>query len=180
MKKSGIRKMVFLAVLTALSAVLGRLMVIPLGDNLRISLMNIPIIIASLWFGPVAGAAAGAASDIIGANFLSAFGWFPPLTLTPVLFGVLPWFFKKLFGQGEGFFNLLSIILLTNAAGTMFCSTVVLHFYYGADLMFLFAIRIPFYCLIASVETAAVYSLEKSGAWQYIKRTVGVREARVK
>lgn len=83
----------FSAFLIALSIILQRFLVIPFGvpSPYRFSLGNIPIIMASLYLGPIFGAIVGAASDLLGATL------FPVATLliwpiiSSALYGVLPW-----------------------------------------------------------------------------------------
>ncbi len=58
--------MVISALLAALSIVLGKFLNIPIGDSIRISFENLPVIMSSIFFGPVVGAITGAAADIVG------------------------------------------------------------------------------------------------------------------
>lgn len=160
MKKFNTRGLVFLAMLAAISVVLG-VYKIPIGDSLRISFMNIPIILASLWFGPFAGMAVGLSADFIQANLTT--GWFPPLTLTPVLFGLLPWIFKRVFLKKQSFAGILAVVLLTNICGTMLWSTYALTILLGVDYFTLLTTRIPLYLGIALVEAVCIYYLTRSG-----------------
>lgn len=88
-----IRTLTSAAVLTALSVVLTRFAsVMALGSqSIRIGLGSIPIILAGLLLGPVAGAMTGLAADLIGVmiNLMGA-TFHPGFTLTSVLTGLLP------------------------------------------------------------------------------------------
>ncbi|PKM62513.1 MAG: hypothetical protein CVU97_04905 [Firmicutes bacterium HGW-Firmicutes-21] len=160
MKKFNTRGLVFLAMMAAISVVLG-VYKIPIGDSLRITFMNIPIILASLWFGPFAGMAVGLSADFIAANLTT--GWYPPLALTPVLFGLLPWLLKHIFLKKQSFAGFLAVVLMTNIAGTMLWSTYALTLLLGLNYFTLLTVRVPLYLGIALVETVCIYYLSKSG-----------------
>ena len=86
---------VFTAALTALSIILTRYASINIGTTIRIGFGRLPIMLASVWFGPILGAICGGAADIIGA--LMSTGWNPVLTLPAVVCGIIPFFLFILF-----------------------------------------------------------------------------------
>lgn len=85
--------------LIGLSIVLQRFFVIPFGMY-RLSLGNLPIIMASLFLGPVYGGVVGAASDFVGSNMIPSGPFLLWPLISSTLYGVLPyfllWFVKKL------------------------------------------------------------------------------------
>ncbi len=88
-----IRTLTSAAVLTALSVVLTRFASFMAlgGQSIRIGLGSIPLVIAGLLLGPVAGGMAGLAADLIGVmiNLMGA-TFHPGFTLTSMLTGLLP------------------------------------------------------------------------------------------
>lgn len=168
MKKFNLRGIVFLALLTALSIVIGRLLLINLTNSLRISFGNIPIILASLWFGPVAGMAVGFVSDFVGTNLFSSFPWYPPLAVTPVFFGLFPSLMKPLLLKQISFWRLLVVIMSTNVFGTMLWSTYALSNMTGTPFLSLIVYRVPLYICIATLETICIYYLQKSGLERFL------------
>lgn len=83
-----------LSLLTAVSIVLTRLfaVAVPIGGHtvLRLSFGEIPIMLAGVLFGPLAGAVTGAAADLIG-YLINPFGgpFFPGFTVTAALTGLV-------------------------------------------------------------------------------------------
>ena len=81
------------AVLTALSVVLTRFASVMAlgGQSIRIGIGAIPLLIAGLLLGPVAGGLAGIAADLIGVmiNLMGA-SFHPGFTLTSMLTGMIP------------------------------------------------------------------------------------------
>ena len=59
-------RLVVCAFLVALSIVCGKFLAIPVGEILRFSFENLPILFAGLAFGPVAGALVGVCADLLG------------------------------------------------------------------------------------------------------------------
>ena len=82
--------LVTLSLLTALSIILERFLGFMPTPNIRIAFGNLPIILAGLLFGPVAGGIVALLSDILGTTLFSSFPWFAPMALTPVIMGVVP------------------------------------------------------------------------------------------
>lgn len=63
-----------LAMLAAISIVAGKYLGINVGEFMRFSLENMPIILAGMAFGPVAGVAVGVVADLVGCLMV---GWTP-------------------------------------------------------------------------------------------------------
>lgn len=83
---------------TALSIVIQRFLVIPFGmpSLYRLSLGNVPIIIASLFLGPFYGGVVGASADLIGALLFPVGTFLPWPLISSTLYGVLPWLLLRL------------------------------------------------------------------------------------
>ena len=84
------------AVLTALTVVLARLVVPMPNEITRFSIEAVPVFLAGMLFGPVAGGLVGFASDFIGCVFLSAYPYNPVFCLPPVLYGLCAGFFRPM------------------------------------------------------------------------------------
>ena len=61
-----IRVMVAAALFIAMSIILGKFLAINVGGSIRISLENLPVLMAGIFFGPFVGAAVGIGADVIG------------------------------------------------------------------------------------------------------------------
>lgn len=156
------RGLVTMALFIAVSIVLSRFCVIWITNSIRISFGNIPIFLAGILFGPVAGGVVGGLSDIIGSGLLSGLGWYPPLTISPVLIGVLSGFLRVLILKKLTYPRTLAVVLLPNIAASMLCTTYLLHTLYGTPFPALLAVRVPLYGAIAIAESFIIYHLCKS------------------
>ncbi len=103
MKIFSTRKLVYLAFLVGLGVVLARFLSIqvPMAGvaGVRIGFGGLPIILAGITMGPLAGGLVGAVADVAG-YFLNPQGaYMPHFTLTAALTGIIPgWIFFTLLG----------------------------------------------------------------------------------
>ena len=91
------KTLAYCALLAALSVVLARLIVPMPNAFTRFSIEAVPIFLAGLFFGPVAGGCVGFAADLVGCLF-SGFGYNPLLSLPPILYGAFAGLFRRQFG----------------------------------------------------------------------------------
>lgn len=81
------KNLAYCALLAALSVVLARL-IIPMPDeSTRFSIEAVPIYMAGMLFGPLAGGLVGFAADFVGCMF-SGYGYNPLFCIPPILYGV--------------------------------------------------------------------------------------------
>lgn len=201
MQKNNTQKLVLSGLLAALSIILTRFLVVYLTESIRISFGNIPIMLAGLWFGPLTGALVGFSADFIGANLFSGFGWYAPMALTPVLFGLIsglcrPWIFshstlnnKVSFrrrgaafensapssGVSKGIFGpLIGMVFLCNLLGSIAWTTWCLSGLYGTPFWALLSARVPLYLGIAIAESFLLYGVEKSPVGAFVRKNAEV------
>ena len=164
--EGGVKTLVVLAFLTALSVVLSRLLSIN-THSVRVGLGNVPIILAGLLYGPFAGALVGFGADITGALLLSSFGYMPLLGLSPMLLGGLPGLVKPLLMRKSVSPVRLGITvfgaeLITSIGWTSYCIFLL----YGTPLRELLLIRVPLFIGMALAETAVIWLMVRSGMFK--------------
>ena len=82
------RNLVMMAILVAIQIILARYLSIQ-SETFRISFETIPLALAGMWLGPLAGVIVALVADILG-TVLSGIGlYFPPLSLGPMVFAFL-------------------------------------------------------------------------------------------
>lgn len=89
------KTLAYCALLAALSVVLARLVVPMPNAFTRFSIEAVPIFLAGLFFGPVAGGCVGFSADLVGCLF-SGYGYNPLFCLPPILYGVCAGLFRQL------------------------------------------------------------------------------------
>lgn len=128
-KQNQLKALAFAAILTAMSVALSYFSV-RVGEVYKFGFSKLPVVIAGIALGPVWGAFVGAASDLIGAIF-AGLGINLLFTIPPVLLGIFPWVFMKIFRGGRSTAN----IIIMTVAGRVLLSglllTVLLGYVYG-------------------------------------------------
>lgn len=132
------------AMMAALSIILERLLPITPPSNMmdiRISLSNVPIILASMLVSPLAGGLAGVVSDVVGC-FLSGYAPFPILTLAPLVMGTLPGLLLLRVKK----YNLVKtavVIALTHLVSSVLVTTYGLAVMRGVNFVPMLITRLP-------------------------------------
>jgi len=158
---------VLTALLAAVSIVLARLCVIWITPSVRVSFGNIPIMLAGLMFGPVAGVLAGAVADIVGATLLSPYGWYAPLTAGPMLIGLIAALPRRWVRQGNTYWKTLAMTLGANVIASMAYTTWILSGYQGTPIGALLAARVPLYIGMSLIEALVLTALLHSPVMRY-------------
>lgn len=166
MRNNTTRTLVSLALLCAMEIVLARFCVIWITSSIKITFEAIPILLAGILFGPLAGALVGAASDILGSAFLSGLGWMPQLTVTPLLLGLLPGLLRRFVLKKPVLPRFIAVCAPGFVLGSMLWTTFWLSALYGTPVPALLAARVPLYCVIGALDILVVWLLCRSGAFQ--------------
>ncbi|MBR4110018.1 MAG: folate family ECF transporter S component [Oscillospiraceae bacterium] len=93
-KTMATRALAYCAMLAAISVALARLAGLMPDESSRFSIEAIPIFMAGMFFGPLAGGLVGFAADFVGCLF-SPFGFNPLFCIPPILYGVFGGVFQK-------------------------------------------------------------------------------------
>ncbi|MBQ6603887.1 MAG: folate family ECF transporter S component [Eubacterium sp.] len=125
------KRLAIMAMFIALQIILARFVGLQISEGLRISFEAIPVLLSSLWLGPVAGAIVGFLSDLLG-TIISGYGvYFLPLAITPILNGVLPWVFAKFAWKNKmNVWKCIITVVLTEIIASLFCGTYALTWYF--------------------------------------------------
>ena len=126
--KHNLRKIVLCALLTALSVVIDILFKMMFSNMaFGVSLYAIPLVIASIFCGPLLGGISAFIGDAVGV-FIAGGGYLPLFALGSVLWGVIPglFFIKK----DVNFYPLLLVVLLTHTLVTL-TNTLAIYVYMG-------------------------------------------------
>lgn len=153
-----------LAMLVAVSIILTRFFgyIIPVGgaNALRISFGEIPVILAGLLFGPLAGFMTGVAADLLG-YLINSYGmpYFPGLTLSMGLVGMLPALILQNVNGKISFWGLFTAITLMEIPVSIFLNTYWLTFVLGTPYMAIFPWRAIARLILIPVYTVVILAI---------------------
>ncbi len=160
------KMIVTLGLLIALSIILERLLGFMPTENIRIAFGNLPIILAGLLFGPIAGGIVGFLADLLGTTLFSPFPWFPPMALTPVILGVVPSLIGMLMKKRTNLVTFIALILPAEILGPILWSNLSLQWLNGVSFFVNLPMRAPIKAAIAVVDISIVFLLYKSGLFR--------------
>ena len=136
------------AIFVALSIVLGKFLAFNIGQSIRISFENLPILPSGLLFGPTVGAVVALCADVLGC-FLAGYAINPIVTIGAVSIGLISGALYKYlpFLQNA---KIAVSVFCAHTVGSMIIKSIGLYSYYQniADIM----LRIPTYICIAVLE----------------------------
>ncbi len=150
------------ALLVALSVVLGKYLGIS-TPIFRLSLENLPILMAGIFFGPLVGGVVGVVADLIGCVVMT-YTVNPLVTLGAALVGVVSGLVSFLFRRGDKPLAPLVVCLsvaFAHITGSMIVKTIGLAMYAGAPPEKLFW-RVPQYLVIGAVECTLLVLLSRN------------------
>lgn len=159
-------KIVVSGLLIALSVVLTRIFALDIIiagiPGARLAIGFVPIILGSILLGPFFGAGIGALADIIGFMFFPKGAYFPLVTLTSALVGILPYLIMRITSKLKKRLQLLLSIGITQIVCSMFLQSLWLSimmsqpyevFFYPRVIVALFTIPIYFLIIYAILAT---------------------------
>lgn len=160
-----VRQLAVLGILAAASIILGKFLQIRVGDTIRISLENLPIIFAGIVFGPISGAAVGIVADLVGCVAVG-YAINPIITAGAAIVGLTAGLCGMI-SKGElrrSFPAILLPVAVAHIIGSMIAKTVGLHIAFGTPWSALISTRVPIYLVNIAVESVLIYILLKSEA----------------
>lgn len=126
--------------------------------NLKIGFSFIPIVVAAIFYGPVAAGLVGAIGDIIFAFLFPVGAYFPGFTLTAFLTGVIfGWFLRK----NVSVVNVVISVLIGQIVVSQFLNTYWISFLYGSPYWPLFTTRIYQTVAMSVVQIVCILLISK-------------------
>jgi ECF transporter S component (folate family) len=162
MKKSqkNLRITVLLALMVAISILMGKYLAIRGGDVMRFSLENTPIILAGMAFGPGAGAAVGLIADIVGCIMVG-------YTINPIvalggaaiglISGLMPRLLRKIGLNSK--IEMAITVATAHIIGSVIIKTIGLSAYYSMPFAILMLWRALNYLIVGILDGCAVHIL---------------------
>ena len=157
------RALVMLAMLVAISIVAGKYLAFNLGDFMRFSLENMPIIFAGITIGPLGGLLTGVVADLVGC-LMVGYTVNPIVTLGAAAIGVISGLVPRIFrgDLGDGRLMIVVTVIISHFVGSVLIKTAGLAAYYQAPYIVLLLWRVLNYLIIGAIECAVLCTLLNS------------------
>lgn len=152
---------VALAMLAAISIILGKFLQIPGGEVLRFSFENLPIIFAGTVFGPVAGILVGVVADLVGCVMVG-YTINPIVTVGAAVIGGVSGICSLLLRRAARLPLAVKVgitVFLSHIIGSVVVKTFGLSQYYDMPFMILMLWRLLNYAIVGALEGGLLYIL---------------------
>ena len=159
-----LRVIVYSALLAAISIVCGKYLAFNLGEFIRFSFENLPIIFAGMAFGPIVGALVGAVADLVGC-LLVGYAINPIVTVGAVAIGLISglyFFLPESKGKLYYFFKIALTVAVAHFVGSVIIKSFGLSVFYDMPLIILILWRLLNYLIVGVLEGFILYHLMKN------------------
>ena len=150
------------AMLAALSVIFARLIVPMPNAFTRFSIEAIPIVIAGLLFGPVAGGCVGFVADLVGCLF-SGYGYNPLFCVPPILYGVLAGLLRFLIVRRTDLWRIALIYLPPVVFGSILYQSCTLSLVYNSKGSF--SASLSYFLTTRSIQFAITLVIDAVLTW---------------
>ena len=161
--RSNLRLLAVSAFLAALSIICGKYLALSLGNVLRFSFENLPILLSGMMFGPVAGALVGAVADLVGC-LMVGYTVNPLVTLGAVCVGVLGGLLFRLTKKLPLLWQTCITVILAHLVASVIVKTFGLAAYYDMPFHILMLWRLLNYVIVGVAEWLLLYTVLKNKA----------------
>ena len=161
----GLRTLALSSLLVALSIVLGKYAAVNIGDSFRLSLENLPVLLAGVFAGPIIGGLVGCVADLIGC-VLVGYAINPIITLGATLVGVVSGLMARYVLPRSKTdtcppWRIVVSVYSAHIVGSMAVKSLGMWVYYGTPPITLLW-RVPIYLVTGVVESGVLIILSRS------------------
>lgn len=176
------KTLTYCAILAALGVVLGRVFGLMPSAYSRFSIESLPVFVAGILFGPLAGALVGFTSDAVGTLF-SGYGFNPLFTIPPILYGLCGGLFQGFLAKKMTMPRLCLAISPAVILGSILWQSAALSYVYFKDGSFLEGftiyatsrtIQFAITMVIVVVLTNLLFRsniFQRAGVWPVVKKS---------
>lgn len=167
-----LRILLLMSLFIALSIVFGKFLAFNVGEMIRISFENLPIIFAAITLGPLAGATVGIAADLLGC-LLVGYAINPIITVGAAAIGLLAGIVAHLTRKIPLSLHIVLTVLVSHLIGSVLVKTAGLAAFYGVSYPILMLWRALNYLIVGTAEGILLFILLKSVVSDALARLLG-------
>lgn len=159
--RSNLRLLAVSAFLAALSIICGKYLALPVGNVLRFSFENLPILLAGMMFGPVTGAVVGTVADLVGC-LMVGYTINPLVTIGAACMGALSGLLFRLVQKLPLLWQTCVAVIATHLVASVAVKTFGLATYYDMPFYVLLLLRLLNYAIVGVAEWLLLYTVLKN------------------
>ena len=159
--QNNLRLLAVSAFLAALSIICGKYLALSVGNVLRFSFENLPILLAGMMFGPLVGMTVGVVADLIGC-LMVAYAINPLVTLGAACVGLLGGVLFRLAKKLPLLWQTCITVILTHLVSSVIVKTFGLVQYFDMPFHILMLWRLLNYAIVGVAEWLLLYTVLKN------------------
>ena len=152
------RMLVTLSILIAMEIVLSRFLSVS-AWNTKIGFSFVPIVLAAMLYGPLAGGIVAALGDFIGAILFPIGAYFPGFTLTAFLSGLI---FGLFLYRSQAVHRVVAAVLINQFVLSLFVNTLWISILYGSPYGPLLLTRITQTLILSTVQILSIIAITRA------------------
>ena len=171
-----LKVMITATLFASVSIICGKFLAFNVGDILRFSFENLPIILSGVAFGPLIGAFTGLIADVVGC-LLRGYALNPILTLAALFIGFSSGLLFNMLNRCNIHLKTLIVVFVAHAVGSVVIKSVGLSVWYSLPLTVTLIERTINYVIVGATEFVFLIIILKNKSFynQIIKMT-GVKD----
>ena len=167
-----LRALLLMSLFMALSIIFGKFLAFNVGEMIRISFENLPILFAGLVLGPIAGVTVAVGADLVGC-LLVGYAINPIVTLGAAAIGLFGGITARITRKLPLLLRVVLTVLSAHLIGSVCIKTAGLAAFYGVSYSALMLWRSLNYLLVGTLEGVLLYVLLKSSVSAALDRLLG-------
>ncbi len=163
------------AFFAAISFVCGKFLAFNIGDTIRFSFENLPLMLVGILFGPTVGVVTAITADIIGC-LLRGYAINPILTLAAAFIGFASGFVFNVLKTSKLTFRVTCSVVICHAIGSIIIKSIGLSIWYSLPFYITLIERSVNYLIVAAVELSILLILLKNKSfYNQMAKITGVK-----
>lgn len=154
--KMSVKSVSIIGILVAMEIILARLSIHTW--NIKIGFSFVPVVVAAIFYGPIAAGLVAAIGDVIGVVLFPVGAFFPGFTLTAFLTGIV---FGLFFQKKVTVLHTIASVLIVQVLISQFLNTYWISFLYGSPYWPLFYTRIYQTAAMSVVQAVCILVIAK-------------------
>ncbi len=169
-KKFSIQMIAYIGMLTALEIILNRFLSIN-AWNIKIGFSFIPVVIAAVLFGPLAGGIVGALGDFLGAILFPIGPYFPGFTATAFVTGFI---FGLFLYKKQTLPKIIGAVLINQLIFSLLVNSFWISILYGSPYLPLLATRSVQVLVVGAAQFITIFAITKTAKEISLRRHIAV------
>ncbi len=170
---TNLKVLITIAFFSAISIILGKFLALPVGQYMRFSFENLPLVLSGLLFGPISGLLSGVIADLLGC-VLRGYEINPILTVGAAVLGFTAGLVFQVLKKIDNPLRVMLSVIIPHTLGSVLIKSYGLSLWYSLEFSVVLSYRTLNYIIVAIAEIIVItLMLKNKGFMSQIFRLTG-------